>query len=162
MAASILMLSAFAQTTDKKLLTGHWKFYYFSTSDYTIHIDSMKQSAAVRVKAAIALAKDHLLSEKDSAELVAKTYYQGRQIDSSYMEFNKDGTVAIQLSLPVDEGDTDLKKGRYSWTSDRQFIVYLGEDKLLFTIHKFTANALEIVANEEQDAAARISIKLRK
>ena len=168
-AATLLLFPAFAQKTDRKLLTGSWNFRYFSVGDYTIDADNIKQTAAQRVKAAMAEAKDHLLSEKDSVALVEKAYKESAQIDSSSVRFNADGTIEVVLFLPVDGGSSEepnqdagkVQKGTYKWNGNNQLDVTLGEDLKVFTIRKLTANALELLVTEVGDTEG-ITIKLKK
>lgn len=171
MAATFLLFSAFAQKADRKLLTGNWNFRYFSAGSYTIDADNIKQAAAQRVKAAVAEAKDHLLSAKDSVTLVEKAYKESAQIDSSNISFNADGTVEIVLYLPIDGGSSEganqdagkVEKGTYKWNGDNQLDVTLGSYLKVFTIRKLTANTLELVVTEVGDTEGEgVTIKLKK
>lgn len=169
-AATFMLFSAFAQKTDRKLLTGKWNFRTFSApGGFNVDADNVKQVAAQRVKAAVAEAKNHSLSAKDSLELVKQIYKEAAELDSSSVRFNADGTIEVVLWLAVDGGSSDgankdvgtVQKGTYKWNGDNQLDVTLGQDLKVFTIRKLTADTLEVLVTEVGDTEG-VTIKLKK
>ena len=65
-----ILTNAFCQEINKKLIYGHWNAYYVSNTAFTIHTDSIQQSIGQIIKAAIALAPEHILSPEDSLEKI--------------------------------------------------------------------------------------------
>ncbi len=65
LAALLLLLSASAQKADRSLLTGKWKFYYFSNVSVTLNTDKPAKTIEQTVKAITARSENHTLSEKD-------------------------------------------------------------------------------------------------
>jgi len=162
LAALLLLLSASAQKADRSLLTGKWNFYYFSNSSVTLNTDKKAKTVEQTVKAITARSENHTLSEKDSAAVVSKTYYAMRQVDSSYIEFTKNGEVTMLLYLDTDGGRGEMHKGTYKWTGDKQFVVYFGEDVSQFTVSVLTANNFEAVANDDKPAEEKLTVKFKR
>ncbi len=161
-AASLLLFPAFAQKTDTKLLTGKWNLRYFSTSDFTIDADHQLQTVTQRVKVVTALAKEHILSEKDSVELVAKTYVQCRQIDSSSFTFKANGDAEVLIYLPIDGEGGNLQKATYKWMDKTHVLIDFGDDKTQLTVTLLDAKHLEVQANEDKDPGERITLKFTR
>ncbi len=161
-AASMLLFPAFAQKIDTKLLTGIWNLRYFSTPDFTIDADHQLQTVTQRVKAVTSLAKEYLLAEKDSLELVKATYIQCRQIDSSSFKFNADGTAEVQIFLPIDGEGGNLQKATYKWMDKTHVLIDFGDDKTQLTVTLLDAKHLEVRANEDKDPGERITLKFTR
>jgi len=164
LAATLLLLQAFAQKTDvnKKLLTGTWNLRYFGNTDFVIDADNQLQTVTQRVKVVMAQAKDHILSEKDSAELVKQTYLQCRQVDSSTFQFNADRTAQLLFYLPIDGEAGTVKKATYYWVDDTHLMLDFGDDKTQLTVLVLNDKRFEARANDDKDPGERITLKLAK
>lgn len=157
-----LLLGSSAQDIDKNLLTGKWKVHYYSVSDFTIDNDSIAYSAGQRVQAAIALAKEHHISSQDSLNLIEKTYYQGRQVDSSYFIFKKAKSKKVRVYFPIEDPSGKVVKGTYKWIDNNHAVLNLGEDPIQLTFVKLNTKHLEMIAKENQGPNERTVLRLTK
>lgn len=161
-AALLIVICASAQTANRSLLSGQWSFSSFANNSMALNVEEPAKTVKQMLKTIQARDAKSVASTKDSLLLVEKIEYAMRQVDSSYINFTKDGDVTLMLYLDVDGGRGEEHKGTYKWTGNNTFVVYFGEDVSQFTVKTLTEKEFVAIGNDDKPADEKLYVSLRK
>ena len=161
--ALITLSFAYGQTTNKNLLYGHWKTYYLSNSGITVDCNNLPYSQQQAFKVALAKKPSHLLDPKDSANIIHQITLASKEIDSSYLEINKDGKFYSVIYFAEGKIKPLKENSTYKWEGDNKLMVTNeAGDVNIMSIKTLTKNDLKIVVNEDKGTENSFTLKLKK
>ena len=145
----ISMISVFGQKIDKDLIFGKWKAYSLITPKLAVNTDSLQSSKKAMENAAVANSLSHTLGLKDSLKIAHDVIIIGKKIDSSYVQFNKNGTYVSYVCFAEGE-NAEKTEGTFKWYSDSEISLSHESSTEIIRVKKLTSKLLSIAGNESK------------
>lgn len=153
-----MCLATYGQNFDKELLIGKWRAIGMKMNELEIN----RRDIGLSLRSAKAMAKkegatDEQVAAMDSAELMIQLGGIFKDMEGSYMEFEKDGTMRGKLGLG--NPDAEELEGKYEWVGGNKILSTGSEEKDKFLIvTQLTKNKFAFKPSEKMDDGTEVQL----